>query len=318
MTLGQIYQRAVESGKEKDPRGMECIAGELKERGKDFEGLKDKEKAFFDKESLTNPYSDTRILHGEPDREVGSVLVGIDIEVAEILLADRLKSGGRPVDAVIAHHPEGMAYARLADVMKIQADILGRYGVPINVAESLTEERMQEVDRKIMPANHTRSQDAARLLDIPFLCIHTPADNMVTTCLQSLFDERKPLTLDDVVDLLMEHEEYRDAAATGTGPCIFVGSEKRKAGRIFVDMTGGTEGSKDIYERLCAGGVNTIVGMHLSEEHRKEAEKHHLNVVIAGHISSDNLGMNLLFDRIFEGQDVGILECSGYRRIKRA
>ena len=42
--------------------------------------------------------------------------------------------------------------------------------------------------------------------------------------------------------------------------------------------------------------------MHISEEHRKEAEKSHLNVVVAGHISSDNLGLNLLHRRDIERQ----------------
>jgi hypothetical protein len=59
--------------------------------------------------------------------------------------------------------------------------------------------------------------------------------------------------------------------------------------------------------------------MHLSEDHRKEAEKHHINVVIAGHISSDNLGMNLLLDEIEKAEPAGlsVLCCSGFKRFKR-
>jgi putative NIF3 family GTP cyclohydrolase 1 type 2 len=82
-------------------------------------------------------------------------------------------------------------------------------------------------------------------------------------------------------------------------------------------MTGGTEGSRDILKSLSQGGVNTIVGMHMSEEHRKEAEKCHLNVVIAGHIASDNLGINLLLDKVLSGQKINIIECSGFRRVAR-
>jgi hypothetical protein len=55
--------------------------------------------------------------------------------------------------------------------------------------------------------------------------------------------------------------------------------------------------------------------MHISEEHRKEARKHHMNIVIAGHIPSDNLGMNLLIDDILKG--VEVVECSGFRRVAR-
>jgi putative NIF3 family GTP cyclohydrolase 1 type 2 len=82
-------------------------------------------------------------------------------------------------------------------------------------------------------------------------------------------------------------------------------------------MTGGTEGSKDIFSSLTTAGVNTIVGMHISEEHRKEAEKNHLNIIIAGHISSDNLGLNLMLDEVLQGSDIQVLACSGFNRVSR-
>jgi len=82
-------------------------------------------------------------------------------------------------------------------------------------------------------------------------------------------------------------------------------------------MTGGTEGAKEVFESLTTGGISTIVAMHLSEDHRKEAEKNHLNVIIAGHISSDNLGMNLLMDELSKDNSFEILECSGFRRFSR-
>jgi hypothetical protein len=57
--------------------------------------------------------------------------------------------------------------------------------------------------------------------------------------------------------------------------------------------------------------------MHISEEHRKEAEKNHMNIVIAGHISSDNLGLNLLLDEVLQGSGVQVLACSGFNRTRR-
>jgi hypothetical protein len=57
--------------------------------------------------------------------------------------------------------------------------------------------------------------------------------------------------------------------------------------------------------------------MHMSEDHRKEAEKHHLHVVIAGHIASDNLGLNLLLDEIGKRGSFEVLECSGFKRVTR-
>ena len=301
----------------RDPRGMDAVTGGLLRAEKGYSELKPEEKDFFDMESLKNPYSDSRILYGTGEEEISSALVGVDIEVGEVLLAGALKNRGETIDLIIAHHPEGTAYANLYSVMHMQSDILSRFGVPINIAEDLMEGRAREVERRLMPVNHTRAVDAARLMGIPFLCLHTPADNMVVGFLQKLFDDRKPYTLADVVELLRDIPEYRSAARNGSGPKILLGSNTRRAGRIFVDMTGGTEGSKDIFGSLTSAGVNTIVAMHLSEDHRKEAEKNHLNVVIAGHIASDNFGVNLLLDEVLKGTSMKIFDCSGFARISR-
>jgi hypothetical protein len=318
MKLSEFYKKAITIGIENDPRGKESVLKELEKRKKDYENLKPKDKETFDLETLENPYSDSRILNGNGNEEIRTILVGIDIEVGEILLSESLRNRGTPADVVVSHHPEGMAYANLYSVMYMQADILSRYGVPINIAEDLMEGRIKEVERKLMPVNHTRAVDVAKLLNIPFMCLHTPADNMVASFLQKTFDESKPFTVDDVIDILLSFPEYKEAEKIGAGPKILIGSKNRKAGKIFVDMTGGTEGSKEIFQSLAFSGINTIVGMHLSEEHRKEAEKNHINVVIAGHIASDNLGLNLLLDKVIEGEEIKIFECSGFRRFNRS
>ncbi len=317
MRLGDLYKKAIQSGIENDPREKQTLLKELERRKKGFDELKPDDKEFFDRESLLNPYSDSRILSGNEDDEIQSLLVGIDIDVGEILLADTLKSKGKRVDLLISHHPAGRPLANLYSVMGMQSDILNLYGVPINIAESLMEQRIKEVERKLLPINHTRAVDAARLLNIPWVCLHTPADNMVASYLQKLFDEKKPYLLSDIVDILNSIPEYESARINSIGPKILLGSEERKAGKIFVDMTGGTEGAKDIFDILTKNGINTIIAMHISEEHRKEAEKNHLNIVVAGHISSDTLGLNLLLDKILMGETMEIHEFSGFRRFTR-
>ena len=57
--------------------------------------------------------------------------------------------------------------------------------------------------------------------------------------------------------------------------------------------------------------------MHISEDIKKEAEKHNISVVIAGHIASDNIGLNLLLDKIEKKGKLEIIPCSGFRRIRR-
>ncbi len=317
MKLRDLYKKAIEVGTANDPRGRDIVLKNLERRKKEFDELKPDEKESFDQESLHNPYSDSRILYGADDEEIKSILVGIDIDVGEIVLADSLRSKGRRIDLLLAHHPSGKAFADLYTVMQMQADILNIFGVPIHVAEGLMDVRIKEVERKLMPANHTRAVDAARILGIPFLCLHTATDNMVASYLQRLFDEKKPYFLSDVLDILKDIPEYKSAGIHSVGPKIVLGSKNRKAGKIFVDMTGGTEGAKEIFESLTNSGVNTIVAMHISEDHRKEAEKNHMNVIVAGHISSDNLGLNLLIDEISKGDSLEILECSGFKRFSR-
>ena len=318
MKFGDFYRTAVEIGIENDPRGKAFLKEELARVNKKYKDMGKKKQKRFDEERLTNPYADTRMLCGDPETEIKKILVGIDMEVGEIVLADRLNEKGAGIDLVMAHHPEGKALAGLYQVMAMQSEIIHRFGVPINFAEAVMGERIKDVERRLLPTNHNRSVGAASLLGLNYMCCHTPTDNMVTTWLQAKMDKIAPRTLDDVMDILLDIEEYQQSDKIGAGPKIFVGSPDRRAGKIFVDFTGGTGGSKKIFEKLSNTDVGTVVGMHMSDENRKEAEKHHINVVIAGHISSDNLGINLMFDQIEKKHsDLEIVATSGFNRVSR-
>jgi putative NIF3 family GTP cyclohydrolase 1 type 2 len=318
LTLGNLYNFSIDWGIRHDPRGKKVINSLLEKQRKSFEKLEKTQKELFDREKFSNPYSDTRILHGDAKKRISSLLVGIDIEIGEVVLADRLRSKGTSVDLLLAHHPEGRAMANFYEVMDMQADILNKLGVPINVAESIMEDRIKEVERRVLPANHTRTVDAARLLEVELICIHTPADNGVTQYLQKRFDRLKPAFLSDILDSLMEIPEYRQATLANAGPRIVAGSPEKRAGKVFVDMTGGTGGSKKAFEKLVHAGIGTIVGMHIGEEHLKEAKKNHVNVVIAGHIASDAVGINLLLDALIRKYGkVQIHTCSGFMRVAR-
>jgi putative NIF3 family GTP cyclohydrolase 1 type 2 len=317
MKLKDLYLVTVKEGINADLRGKEVVKRSLSRTKKSYVQLNQEKKRIFDKERLSNPYSDTRILFGNPEQEVKNILVGIDIGTGELLLADKLNQRESKVDLVMSHHPQGKALAGLAEVMDIHAEILKKLGIPISVAESLMEARIAEVNRRIMSANHQRAVDIARLLNLAFICCHTVADNHVASYLQKLFDKEKPDSLDDVLNILNGIPEYRQALQEKAGPKIILGKPGRQAGKIFVDMTGGTEGSKEIFQKLAHVGIGTIVAMHLSEEHFRKVKAEHINVVIAGHIASDNLGLNLLLDKLEKRERLNIIECSGFKRVKR-
>jgi putative NIF3 family GTP cyclohydrolase 1 type 2 len=318
MKLQDMYETAVRSGIAADPRGEDGVRLLLERVRKDYEGLPADKRWEFDPECLTNPFVDTRILLGEPDTEIKSVIVGIDMEVGEVLLADTLRKQGRSVDLLLAHHPEGRALARLDEVMGVQADVWRNFGVSIAYGDAVLDERMAEIMRALHPRNNERSVAAARLLGFPFMCCHTPADNNVNKYLQAKCDELgTDGTVDELVDLLKSIPEYRDAVLQGMGPVIFEGSGSRRTGKIMLDMTGGTSGPVDSLSKLAAAGVGTIVGMHMGEDHRKKAKEEKMSVVIAGHYASDSLGMNLIIDE-YEREGVEVIACSGFTRVSRA
>jgi putative NIF3 family GTP cyclohydrolase 1 type 2 len=314
--LREIHETAVRMGIEADPRGREGVAEFLERTKERFESLPEHLKELADPEDLTNPFSDTRIYVGDPDTEVTQILGGIDMNPAEVLLADRLREKGTRIDAIYTHHPEGWGLVKLDNVMEVQADIWARFGVPIQAGERFIGERMSEIKQRFMPINYDQAIDVARLLDIPFFSAHTPTDNLVVHFLDRLFQEREPRTIDDVQRLLLEVPEYRIAAQKGAGPYVGKASPTARAGRIWIDMTGGTEGPKKVLEKLADAGVGTIVGMHMGQELRDEADKHNIHVIIAGHMSSDSLGINLFLDEL-ERHGVSTIATSGLIRVHR-
>ncbi len=316
MKIQEIYNLAINKGIETDFRRKEGIEKLLKRRKEKYEKMSEKEKEEFDIETLENPFSDSRILNISEDKEIKKILVGIDIEPAEILLAKEI--GG--IDLIISHHPIGKGLANLSDVMELQCDVLNQYGVPINIAEGLMKERIEEVARGINRLNHQRTVDTARILGFNLMCLHTACDNLAAKFLKDKVERNEDslIHLEDLLNLLKEISEYKEAIKFGAGPRIFVGGPERRCGKIaLTEITGGTEGSSKLYEKMAIAGIGTVIGMHISEEHKKEAETANINVVIAGHISSDSLGVNLFLDGL-EKQGIEIIPCSGLIRISRA
>jgi putative NIF3 family GTP cyclohydrolase 1 type 2 len=299
-----------------DPRGRDRVEAILRKRKKDFEEASVKTKKYFDKETLSNPYSDTRILYGDPNKQVRKILVGIDADATEVLLADRLNEKGEKIDAVIGHHPAGMSLAALHDVMDIQIDSYAKVGVPVNIMDALMKERMDDVKRKIHPNNHNQIVDTARLLGIPLMTLHTVWDNLGDKFMESYLAKKSFETVGDILEYLMELPEYQEATKGKNQPEIVSGGPKSRAGKIAVFFTGGTNPSKEAYMELAKAGVGTIVDMHIPEEGLKELKGLHVNVINAGHMASDSIGANIFLDAL-EKRGVSVISCSGLVRAKR-
>lgn len=317
VTIEEIHRFAVEEGIAEDPRDEEEIEKELEERKEEYEKLEGVRKEKFDEDRLENPFDDSQVLYGE-DEDVERVAVGIDIETQDLLLLDRLKERGEKIDGAIAHHPEGLGLSLLHKVMGIEIDTLERAGIPVSQAESIVKSRAQEVRKSIHGANHPRSPGAARLLDIPFMCIHTAADNHAHSFVKDYLDEKDPKTLGDVVDSLLEIPEYAWSLNYEMGPEIYTGSDENRAGKIGVfGFTGGTDLDENLIEKMLDSGIDTRVAMHAKKDQIEKAKEENIHIVSAGHMPSDSLGMNLLLDKIQEKFGVEVFPLSGFKRVER-
>lgn len=223
---------------------------------------------------------------------VKKVLVGVDLEGTEVLLARDLGC-----DAVISHHPHaGTAVTEFHKVMLRQIDRMVHFGVPINKAQKVLKKRIAQVDLNHHVANHDRASSAARLLGLGYMNVHMPADMITEAFVQSYLDgwfaDRPKGTLKELVEALNALPEY---SASIVKPVIRVGGDNDYAGRIAVLMAGGTGGGPDVFKAYFEAGVGTIVCMHISEDVKKAVEEQNIgNVVVAGHMPSDSIGINRL------------------------
>ncbi len=315
--LDEIYNFAVEEGKREDPRDEEKIKEILEKRKEKYEEMEGKKKEHYDKDRLENPFDDSKVIYAG-GREVEKIAVGIDIETQDLILIDRLNEKGEGIDAAFGHHPEGRALANLHNVMGLQVDTLEQAGIPVSQAEGIVRPRAEEVKKGVHASNHPRAPQTAELLDIPFMTLHTICDNHAYQFMKDHLKKEDPETLGDVVDTVLQIPEYEWSLDYDMGPEVFAGSKDNRAGKIEVlGFTGGTSLKEDLIEKMVESGIDTLVVMHAPKKQIEKAKEENINIISAGHMPSDSLGINLLLDKVQEEFDVEILELSGFKRVER-
>ena len=221
---------------------------------------------------------------------IKKVLMGVDMDTAELMLAKQLG-----FDCVVSHHPRN-TNMEMIDVLDTHIQKLEALGVPKNKSQKLMEDRKTELNYNWHVANTRRSESAAKLLGMPFISLHTPADIIGELIVQKYLDKKfknKPdTTVQEVVEALEGIEEYKNSERK---PVIRVGSKESYAGKIYVLMSGLTGPGPKILKEYFEAGVGTLVMMHIPEKDAKELKEQNIgNVLIAGHMSSDSLGLNKL------------------------
>ena len=114
--------------------------------------------------------------------------------------------------------------------------------------------------------NLNRQSEFAKLIGMPYIGLHTPADLIGQAIVQERMDQLNAgspfVTLQDVVDALNEFPEIRNALQD---PAIRVGEPDSYAGRICVVYAGVTGGGANVYKTFFDYGVGTLVMMHMPE-----------------------------------------------------
>ncbi len=229
-----------------------------------------------------------------PGENIEKVAFGVDMEAVEMLIARELGA-----DLVITHHPVGGSpRLNLYKVMENQVTRMVAAGVPINRAQKVLREQKGKVERGLHVSNYDRAVSAAKLLRMPFMGIHTPADLLSERRVQALLDGALSprSTLAEVVAALKGLPEYRNAL---TQPEIRVGGEKDYAGRVFVTMAGGTNGGIEVAKAYFEAGIGTLVCMHMPEDVLKAVKEQNIgNIIVAGHMASDSIGINMILQAL--------------------
>jgi hypothetical protein len=244
-----------------------------------------------------------------PGENMRKIMFGIDIASGELLLARQLGC-----DGVIAHHPAGgSAVLHFPDVLTRQIELMIEHGVPQEAAREAAQPLISRAIMRAHAANFDHVPSVARLLEMPFMNMHLPLDELgrkiIVDTLNSHFEalDRAPL-VQDALDALMTLPEF---ATAQTSLMVPVGAVDAPLGRIAVVQGARTNGGAPIAETYFEHGIGTVLYIHCAPEDvarlRGEGAG---NLIVSGHIASDLVGINRYVAQI-ESRGVEVVRMSG-------
>lgn len=246
-----------------------------------------------------------------PGSELRRVMMGVDVGAAELLLAKQLG-----VDAAIAHHPAGgAAQLHFSRVLGRQIELMVGAGVPVDVAKQVVQPAIARALLRAQTANFDHAPSVARLLQLPFMNVHLPLDEVGRRIMDEAVQGHlsrlgRDARVADVVDALRTIPEIGNAP---TRVMVPVGRLDNPAGAVVVFHGAGTNGGFPVAEALFAHGVGTVLYIHLDPaeaERIRALDRPQVNVVVSGHIASDLIGINRFVAEV-EARGVEVVRMSG-------
>ncbi len=261
----------------------------------------------LDMAGMTKIPADSAIYH--PGENIKKAIMGIDMGAPELLLGRDLG-----YDAVIAHHPIGdTARLDFADVLWTHLDQMTAAGVPESVARPIVEEKVTNAQMGMHAANYDHTPSIAKLIDMPYLNIHLPLDEIGR---QMMVESTNKLSPDQPVSALIDQfkADMKEFQIALTDFQVRVGSPDNPLGKVAISHAAGTNGGYPIAKAYFDHGVDTVLYIHCSPQDtqkiKEEYEGKGKNMVISGHISSDAVGINVYCDEL-KKQGLEITRISG-------
>lgn len=225
-------------------------------------------------------------------RNIKKVMVAIDVGTAELLLAKSLGC-----DAVIAHHPIGIAAINFYKVFGRHVDYMVGHGVPKKVAMGATEKLKERVETRTHAAIYDDVVGAARALKMPLVNIHQPCDEYMRKAILARIESGKTEYVSDIIDSVSKIPEFRHAE---TRVQARHGRKENKAGHWALVIAAGTNGGYSIARAYFQHGVDTVIYLHVDygDLVKMREEKLRGNLIVLGHLAGDSLGLNALADKL--------------------
>lgn len=266
----------------------------------------------LDMAGMTEVPADTAIYW--PGAAIRRVLVGIDLEGAELVLAK-----GQGFDLALAHHPAGgTALLGMDAVFARHVGLMVRAGVPEEVARAAVEDKLYEDRILAQIRNYDRLPALARTLGIAYMNIHTPLDEIGRVRMAEAAAELSPAnTVADLIAHFRERfAEFRNALTEILCP---VGDVHNPLGRVAVAHGAGTNGGYPVAKAYFDHGVDTVIYIHCQPQVARRLAQEYgglgKNLVVTGHIASDCLGINpfveALRERGLEVVPLGLVPATG-------
>ena len=233
-----------------------------------------------------------------PGARISHVLIGIDVGSAELFMARQLG-----YHAVIALHPAG----RVGPFWEVYRRHVGQMvaaGVPYDDAEAAVAARIAAMQADAQRENYDHAASVARLLETPFLAIHSPLDEVGRRIMQGVADDllaqRPNATRADLRDALLALPEFA-AARTEMGAPL--GEWDAPLGKVVVAHGAYTSPDYHVARAYLTHGVNTLVCAHFPLEEARWLANEGVAatggaVLTVGHIAAHSVGANPYIARL--------------------